>query len=106
MSEYYDPQRNGAHSPDTYNGTNGSNAQSGGQLGHAPERALSPISLGGVGQEGAAGYSNGSADQGSISQQQQQQQQQQSALQLARKQLASWVGFSNLPNQVHRRSTK
>lgn len=27
-------------------------------------------------------------------------------MQAARKQLASWVGFSNLPNQVHRRANK
>lgn len=26
--------------------------------------------------------------------------------QLARKKLASWVGFSNLPNQVHRKSVR
>jgi hypothetical protein len=27
-------------------------------------------------------------------------------MQSAKKQLASWVGFSNLPNQVHRRANK
>jgi septin 7 len=46
---------------------------------------------GSVGSNGAVSSGNGAVAAASL---------------LARKKLASWVGFSNLPNQVHRKSVR
>ncbi|WRT69211.1 uncharacterized protein IL334_006195 [Kwoniella shivajii] len=98
MSEGY--YENGSHSPNgngnsngngngslSYNGDGRSSAAT--QNGDISARATSPSSYP-VKQEHGL---NGSANP--IQQQQ-----------LARKKLASWVGFSNLPNQVHRKSVR